>query len=545
MRRDRSLLLATLLCQAAMLVAYVPALFASPSALDDYGSLREFALAGPEAILGSDRFGHVRPLKNLLFWTASRLPEQGIWPLRTLVLLAQLALAAIVQRAVSRAFSPWLGLTMTLLWALHPATATAVSWLSAANLVTCLLGIVLYFSAGRGALAGSKNAPFAAWLSLVFAVLSHELALLAPLLALALPEVRRSRRHWLGTAALLLTYFALRLSTASALPSYRMASQPPLLLAFSSARYLLANVAAWLWPFGSFGVLDSDVPAQHLLASALAWPAVLGLGVALGKLAVRARPIAVGALWALAFYLPVVNLLPLGNTPLAPHYGYIPGLGLALLVAYALSRLGMWLPSQRRLAASALLGVGAVALLYESRGVVAAFADEELLYRTSHENHPDNVEVVANLSSLYLRQRRYEEARSVLDRALMLAPDDPIVFENTLDLQLATGKPEAALAALQARTDTAQRAPLLLRQGRALEQLGRPYEAADSYLAAFRGAPERTDDRFRAGFLAVVQLLRSDRGAAARELVRTLQAEYPGRDEVRLAAELLAPAPDR
>jgi hypothetical protein len=107
--------------------------------LDDASLLREFAEAPFSSVFARDHFGHLRPIKNLLFWSLGRDVDQ-LGVVRAILLLAALASGAVLQRlATSITGGRWWGLLAAAAWLLNPTTAATVAWLSAANYVLALL----------------------------------------------------------------------------------------------------------------------------------------------------------------------------------------------------------------------------------------------------------------------------------------------------------------------------------------------------------------------------------------------------------------------
>lgn len=540
---------------ATWILLFLPTLRYAPLALDDHSQL--VALAGEPiwAIWQPDHFGHVRPLKTLAFWALAR-DQLAVATLRALILVLTLLSMVQVQRWATRVSgSAWVGLSTAALWGLHPLTASAIAWLSAANAVPCLVGVLAFLEAGARsaqAAAAGRTSPGACAMGLAgltLALFGHELALGAPLVLLAAERLGvlggRPRTLYVGSALLAVAYGVLRMCLGGGLPDYRARAIPPAELSFSAARYLLENLSSILFPLSRFGVLHGDRPADHVLASLLAW-VVLIAACALGwRYARRVPVLTLGLSFALAFLVPVSNFVPLGNTPVASHYALLPAVGLALASSELGARLARRVDARRAGAGRALVGaiVGLLAVVWslETSAVVAAFGSDERLYRTSIENHPDDVEARANLADVLLREKRYEEARAVLDEAVARAPDDPIVQQNRFELLVATEQAGAALALLDAQPRLFAPAEQATRRGELLLALARPDEARAVLEEAFAAARPSTEPetRFRAGYQLVIALLASGRGDDAERLVARLLADYPGREQLLIAAQLL------
>jgi tetratricopeptide (TPR) repeat protein len=556
LRRDgrdsalHALVVAALYC--GLIVLYWPTLSFAAISLDDYSSLQEFAGQPLTRIWAHDHFGHYRPLKNLLFWSFSRIPTESLVAARLALLGVHLLCVALVQRWCTLVSgSRWIALVAAAIWAVHPSSATVVSWLSAGNLAACLVGVLAYLLLGARATVASASGRRQVLLSLLAlssALLSHELAFVAPILLLvqrhASGRTDSARALVSSSLALVLLFAALRWSADGQAPTYRFASEPYWTVLLSAARYTFVNGSLWLWPFERFGVLLRDRPSEHLLTGALCWLALLVVVIAVWRRREREPMLLLGAAWSFAFIAPVANFAPFGNTPVAVHYLYLPGVGLALAFAALAARLvgALHQSIPIRIVGTVLLVALLSALSVESRKVLAAWSDEEQLYRATHEHYPDNVEVMANLSSVYLRRGDHERAATMLERASKVAPHDSIIFANRVELLLQMERPQVALDLLESRPAAERDVTSLQQKGRALRQLRRNREAAAAFERAFVLADRATqaEERYRAGFDAIIELLQSDQGRKARDVLEQLLREHPGRQELQLAKKLLA-----
>ena len=245
--------------------------------------------------------------------------------------------------------------------------------------------------------------------------------------------------------------------------------------------------------------------------------------------------------WFAIFLLPLCNLIPLGNTPVAQHYLFVPSIGLALALSTAAASAVRRAWARNTVALAAVLAAClCAAFAVETQRAVAAWGDEERLYARTLDNHPDTTEALVNLSDLYLQKQDYERARSLLVRARRLAPSDAGVVRNQFSLLWQTGQPEAALALLESAPSLAGQPEFLIRKAEALERLARYPEAAAAFEHAFALATDK-QDRFVAGFRLFAVLLRIDRRAHAEVVLQALLREYPEREELRALRSLLRP----
>ncbi|MEY4511186.1 MAG: hypothetical protein RLZZ450_3308 [Pseudomonadota bacterium] len=127
----------------AILTLYAQSLHYAPLSLDDQSQLHEVSELPLRALFVWDHFGHFRPLKNLLFWQLVRADDLAAWRLAFVSLF--MVTAIVVQLFATRvAQARWFGLAVVSCWALHPAAANAVCWLSAVNGVYALCAMLAY-----------------------------------------------------------------------------------------------------------------------------------------------------------------------------------------------------------------------------------------------------------------------------------------------------------------------------------------------------------------------------------------------------------------
>ena len=512
---------------------------------------------GLASVWGPDNYGHFRPAKNLLFWLWAH--GEGSWTTwRAALLGAFLVTVGLVQFLAYRVSgSRWIGIATAACWALNPTTASVTCWLSASNIGICQTGILLFLYFADRALDANPNdsrvrrfGPLAlSVVSLSLALLSHELAVTAPFLLLVYRRLfaRRTqpaaaRLVFVASGICIALYVAASVAVTGPRTAYRSQSEPAFLLFTSAARYLGQNALLWIWPPGRLGVLLVDRPATHLVQSAAWWIALLAALGLLWRLRHRDPVLTFGLTWFLVLLAPVSNFVPLGNTPVAVHYLFLPGVGLAIAwtrsAALIAKRIGRVAPVAACATVAVCVAGTAFVWVPESRRVVAAWGDEERLFAMAASNYPDNVEALVNLCSIYLRRHQYEQATVVLDEARRLAPDEPLVVRDGFSLLWQTNQFKGALELLDRHPALAQLPDLQLGKGQALLNLQRFPEARDAFQQAFDSAKDG-ETRFAAGYDLVIALLQTGQHAEAEALVDRLLYDYPGRKELVLARDLM------
>lgn len=539
-------------------VFYIPSVSFSPISLDDHSQLQTLTGQPISIIWKFDRFGHLRPVKSLFFWGVAN-NRENLAGYRILILSVFLLSLALVQFLTTRiSGSRWTGGAAAMCWALNPATFTVISWLSAATNTFSLLAVLAYLSCGYNVLT-IKSGPGRStlWLILsvfflILALLSHELALGAPIVLLAAQRFFNwgafNKKAWLfySASGVCITAFSgLYVLNGSAPAVYRFKDTPAWLISFSAARYLLHNTSLWIWPLNRFGVLLADEPGEHLLASALCWVIVFMILLAVLRYCKHDRIIMIGFFWYLLFWLPQSNIIPLGNTPIAIHYMFFPSIGLSIvlcrLAVYCIENVAGYDKRLARVFAVVLSGVVLMAWLPESRRVLGAWSSAERLYGMTHRNYPNAVEPMVNLSDVYARRGQYEKAIFLLEKARRTDPENITIIRHTYGLFWETGRFSDALSLLDEYPLLLRQPEFMVRRGEALEQLKRYSEAAEMYGTAFERLTLSMDNAFRyiAGYRLVVVYLYTNQRDRARALVKRLVKDYPDRKELLSAYTLL------
>ena len=526
------------------------ALRAAPLGLDDASLIREFADAPFWHIFEYDHFGHLRPAKNLWFWWLAQ-HAYAIPLVRAFSVCAALA-AAWAVRGLTRALglSTWASAGAAIMWLLNPCTAAVTLWLSASNYTFAVAGLLGYlWLMLRWHEGATWPYLLAAHAALLFAVLHHELAFVAPvlfvLLRFAKTDLMPARSLWRRWAfailALLLAAAMAALRSLSAQPAlqYRMAARPASALFASSARYFFENLGLWFWPQHTLGVLLGDPLPTKLVANTLSWLALALLLFVSWRARSRERVLVFGAAWTLVCLAPIANFIPLGNTPVAVQYLALPSVGLAILVARALDALALRLPRSREW--TALLASLALVIVWQPafRASVRAFADTQALYELTLGNYPQNIEVRANLSALYLDQKSYAKAGALLDASLELAPEDLALIGNRLELYADVEDFEGALRWLDQHPQYVLAVPdARVRRGIWLLRLGRQPEAEETFREVLELSTVARD-RYAAGYRLAIALVQQRKYAQAKQVLDEVVSEFPDEPDAKLAQQLV------
>ena len=232
----------------------------------------------------------------------------------------------------------------------------------------------------------------------------------------------------------------------------------------------------------------------HPLRSAVGWQAVAGLVLLIGitvrvVLARRHRYLLVGWLWFLGTLVPMIGLVQVGTQAMADRYGYLPFIGLYLMICWGVADL-----AQQRHLPAAVLPVTCLAVLTALMVVtyrqIGYWKDDVTLW--SHTVKVTNANFVAedNLGEALVAQGRMEEAMPHFFRAAAIFPPDPTSNLNIGAYEQVHQNFSLAIAqynmVLRNTTNAAVRRRALMNMADAYSSLGDPARARECLEAANR-----------------------------------------------------------
>jgi tetratricopeptide (TPR) repeat protein len=377
-----------LLAGGLVALAFAPALL-SGFLLDDHPQLAYASQLTGWGWLGVDAFGMARPGKNLLFmWMQAAWPgSPTAWHVLGLILhMINVALVGVVSRRFG--FRLRTAVVLALVWGLAPTHVSTVCWASCLNIQVATAWALVYLICTVGP---SDTSLEGLWrvlglAALFLALFFYEAVLPVVLLPWLWRVVRVGWRRGsdlrtvgtvLGGVLIVGLFLYWRHLIAPGLGgnvvNEQIVGETPGRLSIASGYLLLRHAMIWLWPFGRQGVLTMiDLSDQATLVAVFSSIfSLLAIGVLLAKgVGVRGyRRVVFGMLWFAGTLLPLCNLIPLGNGPIADYYLYFSSIGLTFSVV-AWGEL-LW---ARRLTQEGVPGLTAQALLYGLIGWRAAAA---------------------------------------------------------------------------------------------------------------------------------------------------------------------------
>lgn len=226
----------------------------------------------------------------------------------------------------------------------------------------------------------------------------------------------------------------------------------------------------------------------------------------------------VGWCWFLGMLLPVSGLIQVGQAARADRYTYLPLIGLALALAWAVRDAVAVRPHLRR-ALPALAGAALVLLAGLGQRQAARWRDSETLFTHALRVTRGNDVAHINLGYALAKRGEYGRAERELTRAIELQPASARAYGIRGEVRIASGQLEAArLDLARARELEPQETRWQVAAGRTALEAGDPARALADFDAALQRAPEAHDARAWRAF-ALLRLERREEAAGEFERV--------------------------
>jgi tetratricopeptide (TPR) repeat protein len=474
-----------------------------------------------DAVGTGERNLYYRPLTTASFAVDRRIWGQDARGYHATNVLLHLAACVALFFAIRRMTAdPDAALVAALLFAVHPAHAEPVGFISArADLLCGLLTLCAFLAYLRWAGTRSRLALSLSLLAFALALLSKIVALALPALvalhlALLDPEDRARGRRLLAAYGLVaLAFLALRGSVID-MDGFRGTTPVGIRLAHAGP-VLVAYVRNALWPAGLKVFYDVPLPAAALTLRAIAAWGLLAATAALALAARRRRPLAVfGAAWFFAGLLPVCGIVVLlYPAAMADRYLYFPLMGAAIALGGTLARPEpAKRPARARLALAGLSAMLVAACAASTMERVPAWGDPVDLWRIAERENPGNLYVLRSLGGALATTGSLDEARAVLARAIALRDDDPKAHLVMARIGLQQGRLDEAERHLNRTMALGPATPgALAYMGMVMGERGFLAKAEGLFLEALRMDPGHLDAR-----LNLARLRQAAAGAALR-----------------------------
>lgn len=498
-----------------------------------------------------DCFGFFRPVKNLIFyvWTQTLPDNYQAW--RISAAIAYVGLIPLVYWFFGLFLkkNEWLRLLATAFWVCLPTTSTVVSWISSTNIILAGYGFLLYFilyekaqkAQQLGKLVMAYGWLFGALLTLAFACFSYEAAMAAPFLLIFKDFVRsserlRDKRTWMFFFLSLTTlalYFLLRKHHGSVTNIPELATihtQSDMWVSLSSGWFYLIHAIRGLFPFGQQGILIVFNPEEHKSLVITALIAVILLVAALVKSRAKYPLLFLGLGWYGIALFPMANVIPLRNGPICDYYLFLPGIGLALFVAWLVQTT---LKTKMRNMVIGLSIAWIVGFLLTTFSWSYNWKSKMTLAEQTLKWQPENYISLGQLTQSEMDLGNYDVSQAYLARGIEIADWYSPFYYHQAMLYLKREQNDQAVTLLteliEKQKDLAK--PYVILAYVKDVVLGNWQEAEQLLMTSLEKPWDQKYSKAGAMNLAYIYL-RTDRRSYARKVYESLLAQYPSDTEI-------------
>jgi protein O-mannosyl-transferase len=362
--------------------------------------------------------------------------------------------------------SLWRSAFVAALFAIHPLRVESVAWVSERkDLLSGLFFLLSIWAYVRYARNRSLSRYGVLLLFFALGLLCKPMLVTLPAVLLLLdywplgrmPSATDSREKKFGTLRTLvlekLPLVGLALaSCAATIVAQQVAMQPltSISLPLRAGNALIAGAAyignMW-WPADLavfYPLAFHDITAARV---ALALVVLLGISAVVFILR-RRRYLVTGWLWYLIMLGPVIGIVQVGSQARADRYTYLPEIGLALLVTWAVADFcARWRYHRIVLAACSLITIGA--LTFAARLQASAWKDNETLWTQALSRTTDNLMAELNLGEAVYQLGKTSDAIQHFERALQIDYNRASVHSSLGVALLEKGRAEESLSHLQ------------------------------------------------------------------------------------------------
>jgi tetratricopeptide (TPR) repeat protein len=158
--------------------------------------------------------------------------------------------------------------------------------------------------------------------------------------------------------------------------------------------------------------------------------------------------LAAGWLWYGVSLIPVIGLVQVGSQAMADRYTYLPSIGIAIMISWAIAEFSLKWP-YRRMILTVLSGIAVIAMIAGTRIQITYWKDNITLYEHTLAVTQDNAIIHNFLGQAFLKQGEIDKAFIHLGETLRIQPRYADAHVNMGMILAAKGKNDQALIAYE------------------------------------------------------------------------------------------------
>lgn len=348
-----------------------------------------------------------------------------------------------------------------LIFAVHPIHIEAVTWVSGLKDVLsaffCLAGLLAFMKYRlKGDGEGFRGGFVIALVAFILAVLSKATALAFPLVLLLFDFLFAETARKTSRAQRIQEHVIMMFVMAGLFAlDYAMASEHAMINQIEEGGALthLLNVVMIapfylykvIYPFNLSIIYEFPSPATLFAPAVIASIITLALAAAAFLLLRKRNPAAAFGIGIFFIMLaPTMNVIPFG-TLAADRYMYLPLLGICLAAGAAGGKLfAADSAVVKAIAAVVLIAAGAV-MIYGMENRNPDWRNPVTLWESTVELLPENPKALASLGGAYLREKRFDDAMEVFEKAMAVDKTYPVTYVGLGLYYMTKGEYEKAL----------------------------------------------------------------------------------------------------
>ena len=244
---------------------------------------------------------------------------------------------------------------------------------------------------------------------------------------------------------------------------------------FYPVKFILPYHLSAFYPYPELS--DGALPLIHYFSPVL----IIGLVVALISFR-KNKLLLFGSAWFVITIALVLQFVPFGNQITADRYIYLPLFGLLLILGFFVQKL-------KSSKLTLLLSIPLITLSFLSFQRVQIWENDETLWTSVIETHPNVSQAYNNLGSFALKGNKGNEAFNYFNQAIEIQPNYADAYSNRGNLYAQAGNSEAAMKDFNKAIELKPHADAYFNRANEYSKLNRLNQAISDYTKSIELEP--------------------------------------------------------